>query len=174
VLVQKRTVAVVPLACLGFFLSGCMSDDGCDGPGVTNSLASVDRWVQVSDVAAIPDVAGTSSVPMTTATVTESGQGKPVSGEIRIHSDFTGPVDDALADGYDAFLALERVQGKETVSFVVVRTPGGEHTLPGLVCGQEDLLREQLGADYDSVLDSLIGVTSAHQVRAELRAYGLG
>ena len=170
-----RTSGAVGLmvAALALSLSGCAGDE-CDGAGVADMLGSVDRWVQVTDVGSVPDVDGTSAVSMTVATVAERGNGDPVSETISIHSDFTGPVDEALAEDSDTFLALQEISGKEMVSFVVTRTSGGEHALPGLTCGQEELLREQLEDEYDSVLESLIGVTSGPQVKTVLRPYGLG
>ena len=171
---RRSGVVGLMVACLGLLASGCAGDDCGDSVGIATTLASVDRWVQVTDVGAVPDVDGTSSVSMTVATVTERGQGAPVPAEVRIHSDFTGQVGKALSEGDDAFLGLQRIDGKEMVSFVVTRTPSGEHALPGLTCGQEEQLREQLGAEYDRVLDSLIGVTSERQVKAQLRSYGLG
>lgn len=162
------------VVCLGLLVTGCAGNDCGDSVGITTSLQSVDRWVQVTDLGAIPNAEGTSSVPMTTATITERGQAEPVSEEIRIHGDFTGPAADSLSQSDEVFLALERIDGKEMVSFVVTRTPFGEHSLPGLTCGQEEQLREQLGEKYDPVLDSLIGVTSDRQIEATLRPYGLG
>src|SRR3954471_3038469 len=51
--------------------------------------------------------------------------------------------------GRKAYLALSRATGKEIVSCVITRGAEASHHLPGIGCGQADVLRSHLPEHYD-------------------------
>jgi len=67
---------------------------------------------------------------------------------ILIHDDSIGGTRYSL-DAGEAYLALSRPTGKEIVSCVITRGAEASHHLPGIGCGQEDVLRSHLGEHYD-------------------------
>lgn len=167
---------------LGVVLLALLLPVGCreacpDGPGISNTLASVDRWVRVISINRDPAGEGTSDVRMEVTSVTPGVEGPPHSETISIHSVFAEGLQDALDEGSDAFVALSRVPGGpngEIASYVMVRDGDGAHHLPGLSCDQEGFLRDRLGARYDDTLDAIIGVTSSKQIKSALAAEGVG
>jgi hypothetical protein len=164
---------------LGVVLLALVLPVGCreaclDGPGISNTLASVDRWIRVISINGDPAGDGTSDVQMEVTSVTPGVEGPPHSETISIHSVFAEGLQDALDEGSDAFVALSRGPNGEIASYVVVRDEDGAHHLPGLSCDQEGFLRDRLGARYDDTLDAIIGVTSAKQIKSALAAEGVG
>jgi hypothetical protein len=167
---------ILGLAVLAFLIPGC--GQTCpDGPGISNTLATVERWVRVGSIAGRPASDGTHEVEMDVATITPNGEGPVHSEAVLIHSDFVDGLEAALDDGSDAFIALTQYPGRpneEIASYVLVRDADGAHHLPGLGCDSEDFLREQMGTRYDETLDSIIGVTSREQIKQALLAQGVG
>jgi hypothetical protein len=142
-----------------------------DGPGVSNTLAAVDRWVRVIGMGSTPEALGTSPVEMEVAPLSKSEPAQRPE-TLWIHSDFTGAVRDALGERGDVYLALSRSEeGREEVSYVIVRTSDGTHHLPGVGC-DEGFLRTRLGDRYDAMMDSIIGMTPAG-IRQALAADGI-
>jgi hypothetical protein len=170
--VRAIALATTMLACL--LATGC-SDTGCsDGPGIANTLAYVDRWVRVLAVEELSDAQGTRPASLSVATVTPNAEQPPSTEEISIHSSLSEEVSGRLYEGFDVFLALQQLGGRDEAIFVMARNAAAEHFLPGMTCGQESFLREQLGTEYNAVLDSVIGVSSERRVLKILEQHGVG
>lgn len=168
---------ILVLAVLAFLIPGCGKTACPDGPGVSNTLATAERWVRVSSIAGRPASEGTQEVEMDVATITPDGDGPVHSEAVLIHGDFVDGLETALDDGSDTFIALTQYPGRpneEIASYVLVRDADGAHHLPGAGCDSEDFLREQMGTRYDQTLDSIIGVTSRKQIKQALLAQGVG
>jgi hypothetical protein len=164
-------------AVLAFLIPGCGQSACPDGPRISNTLATAERWVRVSSIAGRPASEGTHEVEMDVATITPDGEAPVQSEAVLIHSDFVDELEGALDDGSDAFIALTQHPGRpneEIASYVLVRDEDGAHHLPGIGCDSEDFLRERMGTHYDETLDSIIGVTSRKQIKQALLAQGLG
>jgi hypothetical protein len=168
---------ILALVVLAFLIPGCGQSACPDGPGISNTLATAERWVRASSIARGPTSEGTHEVEMDVVTITPDGEGSVHPEAVLIHSDFVDGLEAALDHGSDASIALTQYPGRpneEIASYVLVRDADGAHHLLGVGCDSEEFLREQLGTRYDGTLDSIMGVTSSEQIEQALLAQGVG
>lgn len=168
------TIRILFAGALLMLLPGCGGTEECgEGPGIDNALATAERWVRLVAMPQVENEDRTIEVPLRVIPVDSQGsEGPEVAETIAIHGAFFPGIQEGMTNEEYIYLAMaSRGLEREMVSFVLIRESNGEHQIVGGECLEagEQLLRDRLGDDYNSVFEDLIGMTGRERILALLQ-----